>query len=131
MTYRTTVSGYCEFHYLIIWYRYTLRYQWSWSFGQLYRLRSRPYLAGGTHGSICQRFVPISLSHFSLGLIPPSTLSASAAQVDRRQSRLRVVHCKKRLTVLPSPAGMSLTKLSLDGNNYIFPGKKNIGKEGV
>ncbi len=27
------------------------------------------------------------------------------------------VHCKKRLAVFPSPAGMSLTKLSLGGNN--------------
>jgi hypothetical protein len=28
------------------------------------------------------------------------------------------VHCKKRLAIFPSPAGMSLTKLSLAGNNY-------------
>ncbi len=27
------------------------------------------------------------------------------------------LHCKKRLVVFPSPAGMSLTKLSLAGNN--------------
>jgi hypothetical protein len=27
------------------------------------------------------------------------------------------LHCKKRLAVLPPPAGMSLTKLSLAGNN--------------
>ncbi len=28
-----------------------------------------------------------------------------------------IVHCKKRLADFPSPAGMSLTKLSLGGNN--------------
>ncbi len=30
-------------------------------------------------------------------------------------------HCKKGLAVFPAPAGMSLTKLSLGGNNLIFP----------
>jgi hypothetical protein len=29
------------------------------------------------------------------------------------------LHCKKRLSYFPSPAGMSLTKLSLGGNNLI------------
>ncbi len=35
------------------------------------------------------------------------------------------VHCKKRLEVFPSPAGMSLTKLSLAGKyfNYSRPGE--------
>jgi hypothetical protein len=35
----------------------------------------------------------------------------------------RILHCKKRLAVFPSPAGMSLTKLSLGGNNLIIPGQ--------
>jgi hypothetical protein len=30
---------------------------------------------------------------------------------------LPYLHCKKRLPVFPTPAGMSLTKLSLTGNN--------------
>jgi hypothetical protein len=34
----------------------------------------------------------------------------------------RNIHCKKRLSCFPSPAGMSLTKLSLAGNNFIIPG---------
>jgi hypothetical protein len=38
------------------------------------------------------------------------------------------VHCKKRLTIFPSPAGMSLTKLSLDGNNLIIPVQGEFGK---
>ncbi len=36
------------------------------------------------------------------------------------------LHCKKRLDVFPSPAGTSLTKLSLAGNNYIIPGQGEI-----
>ncbi len=31
------------------------------------------------------------------------------------------VHCKKRLVIFPFPAGMSLIKLSLAGNNYSSP----------
>jgi hypothetical protein len=30
-----------------------------------------------------------------------------------------LLHCKRRLTIFPSPAGMSLAKLSLAGNNLI------------
>ncbi len=32
------------------------------------------------------------------------------------------IHCKKKLAIFPSPAGMSLTKLSLARNNLIIPG---------
>ncbi len=38
------------------------------------------------------------------------------------------LHCKKRLVVFPSPAGMSLTKLSLAGNNLIIPAPAGDGK---
>jgi hypothetical protein len=34
----------------------------------------------------------------------------------------------KRLTIFPSPAGMSLTKLSLAGNDLIIPGQVESGK---
>jgi hypothetical protein len=30
-------------------------------------------------------------------------------------------HCKKRFAIFPSPAGMSITELSLAGNNLIIP----------
>jgi hypothetical protein len=30
------------------------------------------------------------------------------------------LHCKKELAVFPSPAGMSLMKLFLGGNNLVF-----------
>jgi len=36
---------------------------------------------------------------------------------------LHVSHCKKRFMVFPSPAGMSLAKLSLIGNNLPSPRK--------
>jgi hypothetical protein len=38
---------------------------------------------------------------------------------------LGLIHCKKRLAIFPSPAGMSLTKLSLAGSNLIIPGQEN------
>jgi hypothetical protein len=38
------------------------------------------------------------------------------------------VHCKKKFSdFFPSPAGMSLIKLSLAGNNLIFPGQGEFG----
>ncbi len=37
------------------------------------------------------------------------------------------VHCKKRLVIFPSPAGMSLTKLSLAGNNLFILGQGEFG----
>jgi hypothetical protein len=40
----------------------------------------------------------------------------------------RTVHCKKRLTVFPSPAGMLHTKLSLARNNLIIPSQGEFGK---
>ncbi len=34
------------------------------------------------------------------------------------------LHCKKRLAIFASSAGMPLTKLSLAGNNLIMPGQE-------
>jgi hypothetical protein len=37
------------------------------------------------------------------------------------------VHCKKELAIFPSPAGMSLTKLSLGGKKTkLFPPRKSL-----
>ncbi len=36
---------------------------------------------------------------------------------------VQCIHCKKRVTIFPSPDGMSLTKLSLAGNNLNIPGR--------
>jgi hypothetical protein len=35
---------------------------------------------------------------------------------------------KKGLAIFPTPAGMSLTKLSLDGNNLIIPAQGEFGQ---
>jgi hypothetical protein len=40
----------------------------------------------------------------------------------------RSIHCKKRLSVFPSPARMSITNLSLAGNNLTIPGQGEFGK---
>jgi hypothetical protein len=37
------------------------------------------------------------------------------------------LHCKKRLSFFLSPAGMSLTKLSLARNNLQIPGQGEFG----
>jgi hypothetical protein len=37
------------------------------------------------------------------------------------------IHCKKRFAIFPSPAGMSLTTLYLDGNNEIIPVQREFG----
>ncbi len=36
------------------------------------------------------------------------------------------VHCERRFSIFPSPDGMSLTKLSLGGNNAIFSGPRRV-----
>jgi hypothetical protein len=36
------------------------------------------------------------------------------------------VHCKKRFSIFPSSAGMSITKLFLIGINKLFPHKGNL-----
>jgi hypothetical protein len=41
---------------------------------------------------------------------------------------LKKVHCKKRFAIFPSPAGMSLTKLSLAGNNLNIPVQGEFGQ---
>ncbi len=38
------------------------------------------------------------------------------------------IHCKQRFAVFPPPAGMSLTKPSLAGNNLIIPVLVEFGK---
>jgi hypothetical protein len=45
---------------------------------------------------------------------------------DKIQNPLR--HCKKRWAVFPSPGGMSLTKLSLAGENLIIPAHGEFGQ---
>ncbi len=44
------------------------------------------------------------------------------------EAQMATLHCKKRLATFQSPAGMSLTKLSLGGNNLIIPEEGQFGK---
>ncbi len=37
------------------------------------------------------------------------------------------IHCKKRFVIFPSPAGVSLTKLSVAGNDLVIPGQGEFG----
>ncbi len=43
-----------------------------------------------------------------------------------RDSKEMRVHCKKGLAVFLSPAGMSLIKLFLGGNNLVFPAQREF-----
>jgi hypothetical protein len=56
-------------------------------------------------------------------LIQPSLSTV----VEAAGEDLYEVHCKKGYPFFPSPAGMSLTKLSLDKNNLIIPGQGEFG----
>jgi hypothetical protein len=47
--------------------------------------------------------------------------SLISSYIKPRHRNARVVLCKKRFAIFPSPAGMSLIILSLDGNNLIIP----------
>jgi len=55
----------------------------------------------------------------------PFPLSPSFSYVEQNTYRAHTLHCKKELAIFPSPAGMSLTKLSLGGKklNYSRPGR--------
>jgi len=39
---------------------------------------------------------------------------------------IHTVHCKQKFGGFPSPAGMSLTKLSLAGNNKLIPRPRKV-----
>jgi hypothetical protein len=52
---------------------------------------------------------------------------ATAGSAGGEEENLKV-HCKKRFATFPSPAGMSLIKLSVDGNNLIIPAKGKCGQ---
>ncbi len=54
------------------------------------------------------------------------TESAGIHICSLRTHIINCLHCKKK--VIPSPAGMSLTKLSLSGNNLIIPGQGKFDK---
>ncbi len=58
-----------------------------------------------------------------MATVHPAVVNAMSAAFFRQVSTL---HCKKRFVIFPSPAGLSLTKLSLAGNNLIIPGTNGV-----
>ncbi len=52
---------------------------------------------------------------------------SSTERLMKSNFQTKILHCKKRLAVFPSPAGMSLTKLSLARNNRIIPLQGEFG----
>jgi hypothetical protein len=53
-----------------------------------------------------------------LGTVVPPAPAHSGTNLDPvPEVHRKCIHCEKRLATFPSPAGMSLTKLSLGGNN--------------
>ncbi len=54
------------------------------------------------------------------GLQRPLGVSMDISSIDK-------IHCKKRLAIFLSQAGMSLTKLSLAGHNLIIPDQEEFG----
>ncbi len=47
--------------------------------------------------------------------------------LDLFSDKMTLYTVKKGIAVFPSPAGISLTKLSLAGNNLIIPGQEEFG----
>ncbi len=54
-------------------------------------------------------------------VVSTSTDNKMRTKVRWRMSFKNPLHCKKLFAIFPSPAGMSLINLSLDGNNLIIP----------
>jgi hypothetical protein len=59
-------------------------------------------------------------------LIKKSSVKATAKLKKNIDGLCTRQHCKKRLAVFPSPAGMSLTKLSLAGIIELFPARERL-----
>ncbi len=78
----------------------------------LRRARRHRGLQGGRHVSILDFLPQFKCGHLYRGII----------------RKCKNLHCKKRFAIFPSPAGMSLTKLSLAGNYYIIPAQEEFGK---
>ncbi len=63
----------------------------------------------------------------STGTYRPTQATPPSLFLFRFPLPVTAVHCKKRLAVFPSPAGMSLTILSLAGNNLNIPDQEEFG----
>ncbi len=83
--------------------------------------------------SYCLKAFPSLVYCWARTSSPSSPSSMFRVQFSTTEICIRVgrstlgVRCKKRFAIFPSPAGMSLTKLSLAGNNLIIPGQREFG----
>jgi hypothetical protein len=66
--------------------------------------------------------------YYNLDLKPLAGFLALKMKMLKCNAMRRFLHCENRLTIFPSPAGMSLTKLSLAGNTLFIPGQGEFGK---
>jgi hypothetical protein len=57
------------------------------------------------------------VAYFRVSVVWHRLLKAMNVAAEVRCPFLELLHCKKKLAIFPSPAGMSLTKLSLGGKN--------------
>jgi len=70
---------------------------------------------------ICPYPVPNTpIFHLSLWLLFSSSCGSFLGEYRQFSDWRRDLHCKKEWAVFPSPAGMSLIKLFLGGNNLVF-----------
>jgi hypothetical protein len=71
----------------------------------------------------------LDIIHTRLELIH-TRLDLTNTRLDLIHTRLDLIHtrlhCKKRLSIFLSPVGMSLTKLSQAGNNFVIPGQREF-----
>jgi hypothetical protein len=75
---------------------------------QFYKSEVFTYTLGNKR-RIFQQFSLVDFLHILIADFRPATIHY-----------LTIVHCKNELAVFPSPAGMSLIKLFLGGNNLVF-----------
>jgi hypothetical protein len=68
-----------------------------------------------------------SLPPSHVGAIVETIAGLAAGQSVRNHFRVHGPHCNKRLTIFPSPTGMSPTELSQEGNNLIILCQEEFG----
>ncbi len=74
-----------------------------------------PRLVSQSQGQINRRWYLITPKYIK-DMVAPENLKTFKV-MDEIFVGVKDMHCKKRLVIFPSPAGMSLTKLSMVGKN--------------
>jgi hypothetical protein len=90
--------------------------------------QSSLYLDGERHGEEEEHLGNLIAGHEVGRLLVQPHHSHATLYLLALMMKKASVHCKKWLNIFPSPAGMSLTKLSLSWNNLIIPDQREFGK---